>query len=595
MKINPIITTYNNNNHYSNKSINKNPAVTSQIQDIATNEIAAIIGRSQVSFSGINDLKNGVFTHDCTEKNFGKPAVYEHIEYNKYTGEFKHYQTNKKGEMISEYSFNPQTNTERSTQTLSNGNISTKISSPFEEITNEKNKQGEEVYYLRKSKNGYFEERITEPNKSRRIIRKGNNYNCVTEVIDLTTMQPVYSGNLIYDTYKKNNVIYTKNLLTEQIVKEKQFASNGELIYSKQYSEVSKKLIKHTCRTKEGYMDIEYYDDSLNQIKKETFENHNKTLLTTTDYDKFGRVIKEIEYRKNADGKISSVTEFYPEDTSQIKSKKKINGKNETISFYKKYTKFPYKEEYYTNGELNSEIFYDEFTGNINSEKTYEENGDYTIYQYQNGRPVQGNVYNQQGQEFATLRFSAKTGKLEEEINIDLDTGHRTKYRYAADGKTLKDYFKTDYYGNPLEYYSYYPDGEKIKVHREYITNNIYIETTYDEAGNVKTQNKYDNSRKKAGGNYNSNCSRNYTSYTDTVDDETFLTKMNNEIARNGIKNISEYQWGRFAKIVGVEDYTLIKNYDKKTLRNLLKTYHPDVCKDPKGEVITKILNMINK
>ncbi len=584
------------NNQYIKKQIRACQTAPSQTGYIFGSEMIGNINKSQVSFHGTNNMKNGIFTHDCSEKGIIKPLIKEHVEYNKSTGEFKHSQTDKYGNVISAYSYNPQTDTEIKTQTLSNGNIETITTTPAEIITEEKNPQRKEIYYLKKCTNGYFEERVTEYENQRQIINKGNDYNRRTEVIDLRTMQPVYRGALIYSQYTKDNVTYTENLLTGQIVKEEKYSDNGALQYLKEYSEDSQKLIRHKYAASKGYVDNEYYDNRFGSKKSETIESYDKTYKKVTKFDEYERITECTVYQGKTSGGKQSVTKLYPQDTTQIKERKIINGNETTIEYFDIYKKFPCKVKYYSDKFLESEITYNKITGQIETQKDYEPNGNYAVYEYSQGELDIGRLYNKQGQEYQTQYY--KSGILTEEIVINLKNNHQTSYKYANDGKTLRSEEERDASGNPIESYTYYSDGQTVKTRRVYTTRDIYTETTYDKDGNVTGQKKYDNSRQRNNSySYDFDFSSIFTDYTDTMTDEEFLEKMCVQLANDsqGQKSITEYQWKRFADIVGMKDYKAIKASDKKAIRELYRMYHPDISQHPYADTITKIINVLNE
>ena len=119
--------------------------------------------------------------------------------------------------------------------------------------------------------------------------------------------------------------------------------------------------------------------------------------------------------------------------------------------------------------------------------------------------------------------------------------------------------------------------------------------TEFDKYGNVKTPNYEQPKAKAKSNNYNTQANSNPKRDAEL----NFLKKVLNAVSsrnNDAFYQMEDKTWQNLAKVLGCEDYTLLKNGDRKEYIRLMKEYHPDICEDKeKGEIVTKILNAIRE
>ena len=564
-----------------------------------------------VSFAGTHSLKQGIFSLDCTEKTGITSRVNDHVEYDKKTGAFTHQETDKNGKIISKYSYNPKTQEEEQFFYDNNGKATTIITTPSEQYTEKRNEGGQKYYTLIKKASGEFEEQVFEYNIGRKIVKSGDKYSSKTEVFDLKTGKPVTEGKLLLKKYKKGNVVYTINLITGQKLNESILDSKGDTIEYKEYSPKTGSVLYHNYRLRDGIHDIYYYDDALHTIKSEKITSNRGLYEKINNYDKFGNVTDSTAYEYYNSGEIKERTEFYTDDLNQIKNIEIHNEQNIEIQHFNKYKSYPYKIECFDeNAFLYREVSLNESSGLPQKSVDYAEDGGYAVTGYKNGKQRQTDYYNKSKFNYKTVVYSASTGEVSEEYITDFYTRNKTYIQYSKTGdyKVFESVTRED--GTKISEKRYYEDSDNVYSERTYFSDGSYIETIYDEYGNVESTKRHEKTKSHRT-NFHYDSDFDFDSIFGTHSDKPsqksdleFLEEVNSKISSKHSEELAEEDWKRLADMVGIKDYRLLKG-DKKTVFELVKKYHSDIREgqeitsqerermDAIHLVLTSILNFI--
>ncbi len=576
MKITPVIQSgraYNINFSKDSKKAELGNKYAASSTLLPNNSLNEVMGRAQVSFGGTNKMGANYFTHDCSEILSGKN---EHIDYNKEDGSFIHTVTARNGDLVKKEEFYPLEGREVITRVRRDGLKVTERRKNAGQTVTHFNQQGTEVYRSETDANGNTETKSVDFEKNRIVLISEKDGNYSAQVIDLRTKQPVTSGELIYDErYDEKKQEYSKvNILTNRVEETKKYR-DGELVSQKSYSPLTGEITEEV-RFK-PYVKVNYSADG-----------HPQFITTLSEDEK----IKDI-YELYQDGKTEkSHTKYILDGLNKrvrfkisyfpaTQLKKEITSYGDSGKTVEKYHRNPnvveQRYEYDKDDNLVKILNFDIFSQSVSGKTIFAEDGSYKEESYSPDGIKRGEC------------FYTPNSRLSIKNEYDNYTGV-LKYttRYHEDGSY--DVTRFDKSGKIAKTVSIYTKDKKLKetitldktgqrpAYREvYNQDGSYTLFEYDGFGNIKSTSEWniDGSRKSSSAA--SSAFNSTTKLRDRVSDEDkFLKKMSDIIARTSYAGVKNEDWQRLAKILGVNDKSDLLSMDKTTYRKLSRQYHPD-------------------
>jgi len=580
---------------------------------IINNSMAEALGRSQVvSFTGENRYKGPMFLHSCSEVLGDR----EDIQYNRQDGSFIHTIYDRKGILKEKQEFYPSLGKEV-VMNIKDGIKTVKTATPNTYTIEKTDSKERQILLDSRYSDGTRTLTETEYDKQRQIITKESNGKKSVQVIDLRTKQPVTSGELVVKDYydKENDLYYSKNLITGQILKETTYRPNGKIYSSIEYSEKTGRVTfeLHYDSKTGGYNQTTYYDSgnrktftkiAKNERKEETFtfQEDGQTLVrhTKSEYDKNKNLIFETVYSPST-GVIETETEYHDDGCTVFK--------------YNQATERPATAETYVNGTLTELVKYASDGETYAYQKEISSNGAYRETFFDElGYPKTVNKYSSDGFLNCVAEYDTITNIKIREKKYNKEYGDSQESFYDNEFGQLKKTIKRDSSGNLIRIINYYSDGRTQKNRQEFNPDGSYTYSVYDENGKIISENEYyaDGTKKETyQGRYQNY--RQYQSYQQYRTEPPFSPqrekpKSTQEVIDNiltivtnkdrSLREIPDSEWLVLARILGTgDDISKLVKMDKATFRELSKKVHPDLNTDKTElqikacETLFKIIN----
>ena len=596
-------------------------ATSSKVDGASINEI---LGRTQVSFTGRNTIRQNFYEHDCNEP-FG---VRENIRYNKEDGSYVHTVTNRNGTLKSKEEFYPLEQKEIITRVFKDGTEVTENIGTESSKIKRTDKEGREVFLQTKDFEGNLKTVETNYARGRKVIKEEHENKSSIKIIDTKTGQEVTKGPLVYnEEYDKKTDRYNhKNLLTGIIEKSIQYGPKKEIALEEFFSPLTGTLTER--KQYNPYIDETFNDDGIREFK------------TTLSDDKR---IKHV-YQYSIDGKTEAqhVRYIFDENNQVVEKRNYVPGTNmlsEKIRYAEDGTKKVtiYKENEKDNIALEAST-YDENEELIMKEiyhkdgkhirrRLYETEDHFAVLESfsENGIKLESSVFAENGKLYRNEIYNKVTGNLkslterkdsQSYIITSFDDDGKTPVRTAtySDDDKLKDITtfyedgvtpksKRTYNNDKLkDITTFYEDGVTPKNKRIYNDDNTYKEIKFDRDGNVINDKKSEKS-KQADSTQKTTAEEDVkaaeTSTEPEDSDLEFLENIAQIISRQDYNVPTDQDWDRLAVILDVDAKENLFPIDKSTYRELAKKYHPDKQysenpDDKRRETIFSILNNLH-
>lgn len=613
MKISSLgaINSINNNINIEKKDKNLNTK-KAQYNQLMSNSLSEVIGRSQVSFAGDNRLNGSKFEHSCNVGLGGR----DNISYNKDDGSFIHTITKRDGSLVRQEEFYPSCGKEVITS-VDNDNVTTvKTTMPNESIVEKFDSRDRQIYKCHKKPNGDKLTEVSEYDKKRKIITFEPLYGTKKiQVIDLNSNMPVTSGDIVYQkTYdKKTGEYITANIINGDVIQRLKNFSNGRLEYQVDYSPVTgrpthQKLYDDSTG---GYQEVYYYENGA--IKSLTNISKNQRIIDDYTYGPDGKTeLSHVERELNSKGEVKYKTEFYP-NTDLIKTQIANRGSVSTVYHYNKRPNIKSTAEVYNNGFLEAQYTYHSDGETYRLQTQYKQDGSKKVTSFhKDGVRDKSSSYKSNGFLYKEVVFDPYSDEITKIVDYsEADRTIKETYFDLSTGLPEK-YFVDDIYGNHIEAVLYYQGTENVKAKRVYNYDQSYTQTDYTEEGHVKRKKEYyaDGTEKTARRNnynydYNSYYSSSSSSSTKNTNSkkveepemelQDFLDHILDISSRPEYSpsSLTQKEWERFAEFVGAEDVEALKNMDQKTYKILAKRYHPDIQPPEEKEFCEQIFKIL--
>lgn len=587
MKISPV--QINNFKYFSNNKNTSNPVksqnnIVNNEKALINNSISALIGKSQVSFSGINKNTGSVFEHDCSDLIGHK----EHIQYDKETGSFVHIVFNRDGSVKQQEEYYPQDNKEIITRQKGNlTEVITKIgnSGVRKEVFDESGRNTYLSVIDKRTGNSKIVE--TDYEKQREITTEVYNGRRTVRIINIATAQRVFTGPLAEERkYDKQTGTYiTRNIISGQVLKIEKYNSIGDLVSQKEYYEGSDNILSRHF----------WYDSREGECYDEVFDKDGsrKSLVITA---KKGNEKCEIEYSK--DGMTEKSRIFYEYDkygkeirktvyvpgTATIKERTEHSPNENNIYYYKERPNVPEYAQTYVDDVLVREVSYYNDGKSIQHIRIYNPDKSYDEHFYtKEGIKNKTKLYTADNYLYAVCEYDNKTGEKIKSIEVLQGTNDILETLYDRSTGNVKRISLIDENKNIKETTVFYEDGHTPKYKNVYNKDGSYLKTRFDELGNPVSTIEYnaDGTVKRPKEKQQRN-----TDSSSKNDDEFILDISNIVGKKDGISEITDAQCVRLAKILGLDSASDVKSMGKNTYRNLVKKYN-------QNHVIFQIINAL--
>lgn len=593
----------------------KKETVKQNQTSLISNSLSEAMGRSQVAFKGTSNYQNNKFSYTSVDTTSA-----DSISYNEKTGDFKFVKRDFNGNITSSVEFFHDEKIRIETEINKKGDKTVITTTDESTITQVFNKNNQIIREKTENSSNGIEETIFDYKNGRKIININGEY----KIYDLVTGKQLFDGDLVYlEKYdEEKNADITLNLLTNKIIREKQYYQNGEpksdITFDEKTGKILKKLLYSENDKREHYQYFEY--------DKNTFNLINHTYVFADGISKRTKLYNPITGEMISDtseiydnGVLISENECYL-NTDRIKTKKIYGPETCTVSHFTEDGDMT-KSEKYKNGRIIQEEFYGKNSNRITKKiiNDYEKNLSTTYTYHHNGKVSQETIKNMKTDSVIEENIFYADGKINTRCRWNENTGECTIEYHNTSGIRTQQTIMNEDKGIEQETF-YYADGQTPKKKRQYFEDGSYKSVDYDRNGDiVKTTfyNKYgkvkytrnhqedyqQNTKSSHNFNYDDFISKGPKRNTTTSIPNTRQEEINffNNILRvisskdsNGSRSIKESDMQKLAKLLGVEEYKRLYKLDDKTYKNLARKFHPDMNEDKeKATMIMQILNAL--
>lgn len=609
MKVNSINSLYNN--FVVKQQVKETKTIQQEQKTLMTNSLSEAIGRSQVAFKGINKINpQGNFIHSCVEGNGSR----ENIVYDPKTGNFQHSEYDENGKIKKSMVFYHYERKNITTEYETNGSKTITTETPANKVVQVIDSKGREERRITSNQSGIQEEIFNDYANNRKIVSDMG----IKSVYDLTTGKQIFFGPLthIEEYDEKQNADITRNVITGNIVRVKQYNKKDYIESDTEYNEYTNKFLKRTIY---GKRDGEYqyfeYDETTGILILSVDSRKKGNIYRTKTYDANSRQLTSDNEEIYKNGMLIKEREYYL-NTDTVKVQKTYDEENCEIEYFSASGRIS-KSETYCEGKLTEECFYNTQTKNIerkvynNYEKDrkiivmYNQRGKKSqkaisslssgailgvINYYENGNKKDVTKWNEQTKE-SIQEFYDKNGILLKKRNLDSNNNLKRETFYFDDGET------------PYQENTYYDNGTSRVISFDEYGN--VIETKYYDAFGRE----YEPYQQNSYNNYNSyNNGYNHSNYTNTrtqarrtkptseQEKKVFLNDILHILTCKNLQTnetVTDSDFKILAELIGVDDYTTLKDLDDKTFKKLAFKFHPDVNENE--EEANKIMQILNE
>lgn len=609
MKVNSINSLYSN---FVVKTPVKETKTKQQEQTTLTNNsLSEAIGRSQVAFKGMNKInQQGNFVHTCIERNGSR----ENIVYDPKTGNFQHTEYDENGKIKKSMVFYHYERKNITTEYETNGSRTVTTETPANKVVQVIDSQGREERRITSNQSGIQEEIFNDYANNRKIVSDMG----IKSVYDLTTGKQIFFGPLTHvEEFDENqNAEITRNVITGNVVRVKQYNKKGYMESDTEYNEYTNKFLKRTIYgKKDGDYQYFEYDEATGLLVLSVDSRKRGNVKRIKTYDVNSRQIKSDNEEIYKNGMLIKEREYYL-NTDTVKVQKTYDEDNCEIEYFSASGRIS-KSEMYCEGKLTEECFYNTQTKNIERKiyNNYEKDRKIIVMYNQRGKKSQKAIYslssgailgvinyydngnkkdvtkwNEKTKE-SVQEFYDKNGMLFRKRNLDANNNLKKETIYYDDGET--PYQETIYYDNGTScVISFDEEGRvaEIKYYdafgREY---EPYQQNSYNGYNNSYNNSNYSNARTQA----------RRTKPTSEQEKKVFLNDILHILTcKNLLTNetVTDSDFKILAELIGVDDYTTLKDLDDKTFKKLAFKFHPDVNEnEEEANTIMQILNALKK
>lgn len=564
------------------KNITKQQAAT--VPNTAGTSVNEILGRTQVSFTGKNIIRQNYYEHDCNEP-FG---VKENIHYNKEDGSYVHTVTNRNGSLKSKEEYYPLEQKEIITRVLKNGiEVTENIGTESSKITRT-DREGREVFLQTKDALGNLKTIETSYRRGRQVIKEENNNGSSSiKIIDTKTGNEVTEGPLVYNEEYDNKTdrYNTVNILTGIVEKSVKYGPKKEVTFEERFSPLTGELTERTQFN--PYINVTYNKDGIREFKT-TLSDDNR-IKHVYKYSLDGQTeTQHVRYVYNQDHHVVEKRNYVPGTNLLSETVKYADDGSKKVTKYRENSNIPLTTETFDdNDEL---IAFEKFhkDGKQLKERLSQQDDNFAIHEIfsEDGVKLRKSTYFGDGKLYESEEYNGVTGNLKSLMERVYNGYTVTKFDDTGTTPTrIATYSNND---QIKDLTIFYEDGVTPRTKRIYNDDKSYIEQRFDRDGNII------NEKRKTNATEDTKASEVQEKEQEENTDLEFLENIAQIISRQDYNIPTEEDWDRLAEILEVEDKENLFPIDKATYRKLATKYHPDkhIGEDgKKNETIFGILN----